>query len=230
MELIEQAVAWIELHPVTADAIKWTLLLLIGWITGLFSFLRIYTKKPKLALSEVVSRYTILTEPHDGHEDAVKAIFLLNLEVVNPGRAVVFVNSFEIRFRRKLRIRSWSDWTSAISLPDRVRIEMGAGTKMLRNWFSHFGDELNLTIDGQIDPSEANSGYVLFVNHTWGAWNPRDEDGTLEVKCRASTAVGGKLYASGKITPMDADKLEEMVPGILDLARHEGSWNVPARF
>lgn len=232
MPQINEILSWIENHSVAVDLLKWSLVLLLAWVSGAFKLLRLLTKRPKLKVSEIVSACAILREPHDERENAEKAIFLLNLEVVNPSRTLVVINSLEMKFASTRPFWKRTNWISAVSLPSRVRIEMGAGTKVMRNWFAHFPDEIaELTVDGRIEPNDAQSGYALFVTHTFGSWNPKVLDGAVRVTCRALSATGDKVNASGQIPVMtDPDRLEVMVPGVLDQARHPSSWNIPARF
>ena len=45
---MDDILAWIENHSVTVSVIQWGILIIIAWATGLFSFIRKFTIKPKL--------------------------------------------------------------------------------------------------------------------------------------------------------------------------------------
>lgn len=224
--------AWIETHPTTVDLVKWAVILALAWFVGLFRFLRNLTRTPRLSISTVLGRAFIANEPHDGHDDAVMVAFLLNIEVANRSSERIVVNSFEVRYRTARRFRRWSHRTSAVTLPSRVRVKAGSGVKIMRNWFGHFPDEIAyLTVDGKIDARDASSGYVLFISHTFGSWNPLIANDKIRVEVSTTLTTGKRVAAKAEIVvTRDGEFIEELVPGLLDHMRQPNTWNVPARF
>jgi len=108
---------------------------------------------------------------------------------------------------------------------------MGSGVKLLRNWFANFPDEYQqLTIDGHLPPGHANSGYALFVSHTYGTWNPVVRNDKVRVRISVGLTTGKTIRAKAWIPAThDAEFFEGMVPGILEQIRHPTSWNLPLR-
>lgn len=201
---------WIEAHPTTVDLAKWVAILAIAWFTGVFRFLRNLTRTPRLSISTVLGRAYVANESHDGHEDAVKVAFLLNIEVANRSSERIVVNSFEIRYKTMRQLRRWGPRISAVTLPNRVRIKAGAAVKLMPNWFGCFPDEIgHLTVDGKIDARDASSGYVLFVTHTFGSWNPKVNGGKIKVEVSTILTSGKRIAAKAHI---DVDLTPVLVP------------------
>lgn len=223
---------WIESHQTTVDFLKWLVLLVVAWAAGIFRCLRNLTRNPRVAVSEVISRCLILEAPYEGHQDATKAVFLLNIEVENRSSERIVVSSFELRYRRQVPLFRWSQKFSAISLPNRVHHKMGGGTKIMRNWFAHFPDGIpTLTVEGKIDARDAESGYALFVTHTHGSWNPKVQNNLVRVRVYERLTTGRTVSASAMVVvAQNPEFFEQMVPGILDQVEHPSAWNVPARF
>lgn len=229
---LDALVQWIEGHSTTVDLLKWFVLLLVTWMVGGFRYVGNLTRGPRLSISSAVSRCLLVHEAYEDHPDATKSAFLLNLEVANRSAEKIVVGSFVIRFRRQLQFRRWSEPISAVSLPNRVRHEMGSGTKVMRNWFSYFPDgQESLTVDGKIEPRDAASGFALFVGNTYGSWNPRTRNDQVTVKVIASLTSGRRVSGKAKVSvTRDREYFEKMVPGINDQIDHPSAWNVPSRF
>jgi hypothetical protein len=223
---------WIEDHSTTVDLLKWLVLLLLAWAVGVFKYLRDLTRTPRVRLSVVLSRCLVEQQSFENHQDAMKAAFLLNIEVANASSEHIVVNSFELRFRTLHTFRRWSQGISAVALPNRVRHRMGAGTKIMRNWFTLFSDGMvGLSVEGKIEARNANSGFSLFVSHTFGSWNPAIRNEKIRVRVAAILATGQRIKGSGTVhVTRDSALIEEMVPGMLEQIRHPTSWNVPLRF
>ncbi len=108
---------------------------------------------------------------------------------------------------------------------------MGAGVKVMRNWFANFfdGHDEVLTVGGIIPARHAESGFALFVSFTYGDWNPPIVNGRIPVRIEAQLTTG-KVRASGEITvTSDSEFFERMVPGICEQIAHPTAWNVPLR-
>ena len=74
---------WIEDHQATVDLAKWLLVLALAWAAGLFRYVRNLTRTPRLSISSVTSRCYVEEQPFESHSDAMKAAFLLDIEVTN---------------------------------------------------------------------------------------------------------------------------------------------------
>lgn len=222
---------WIEGHPTTVDLFKWVLVLLVAWLAGVFKYFRTLTRTPRLSVSPVTSRCYLEKQPFEEHADAVKAAFLLDVQIANRSSENVVVSSFYVRYRTRRPVKRWSEKISAVSLPNRVRHRMGAGTKFMRNWFARFPDEIEgLTVKGKIEARDAHSGFALFVSHTYGSWNPRLRKEAIPVRVTAILTSGVRVSGTVNVkVNTDPSFFEEMVPGFLDQIRHPTAWNAPLR-
>lgn len=229
---VSALIEWVEAHQTTVDLLKWIFLIAVAWAVGLFRYVGDLTRKPRIAISEEMSRCLLQERPFQEHADAARAVFLLNIEVANRSSARIVVNAFEIRYQRRIGILKWGKPSSAVSLPNRVHQKMGGGTKIMRNWFAMFPDNMErLTVHGKIDARDAQSGYALFVTHTWGSWNPEVRKGRVRVEVSARLTTGRRVRCKASVPVTDNDELfEKMVPGMREHVEHPTSWNVPARF
>jgi hypothetical protein len=92
-------------------------------------------------------------EELDGYRNAMRVSFLLDIEVVNRSAEEIVVRTLalKVRYPWSWRRRRPSVKVSAISLPSRVRQDMGSGVRLMTNWFSRFKDGHDyLTVDGII--------------------------------------------------------------------------------
>ncbi len=234
MNLIETTIDWIEKHPQTTDLAKWVLLVGLAWVSGIFGWLRRLNRRPSVHVSEITSRCLIERfEEYDGHPNTVRSSLLLEIEISNPSPEPIVVKQFEAQICTQRRFRKWGERISSIALPNRVRHEMGSGTKLMRNWFAHFdngSDEL-LSLTGRVEPKDSNSGFALFVMFTFGSWNPKIINENVRICVYASLGSGEMLRTSANIrVTTDKTFLEKMVPGVLEQISHPTAWNVPARF
>lgn len=232
-DMLSPIVIWIEGHETTVDLLKWILLLIAAWLSGLFRFIRSLSRQPKVRVDSVTSRCYIedISEEKEARPNSIRAAFLLEIEVVNLRNEPISVNALEIQVHKRRLLFRWTTPISAISLPNRVTHEMGHGIKILKNWFSRFSDNMDhLTLDGRIGPKDAESAYALFVSSTWGSWNPLIFKNHANVCAIVHLATGEKLktFASIPVTT-DADFFEKMVPGILNQIRHPTAWNAPGK-
>jgi hypothetical protein len=161
-----------------------------------------------------------------GHRNAVRAAFLVEVGVLNPTPEKVIVRHFSLAVPRRRLWRRWKPELVALSLPNRPRHQMGSGMKLLKNWFSNFPDEFHdLTLSGTIEPKEHRSGYLLFVCFAWGSCAPRIEDDFVMVKAQVHLTTGETCSVSGKVRiTRDKEKFEEWVPGIIEQVSHESAW------
>ena len=222
---------WIETHSATVAILKWAVLLLVAWATGLVRFIRNLTRKPLVQISEPLSRCLVEEFAEiEGHRNADRASFLIDIEVINRSTEEIVVRTLSLRVGRTGRFRHWGQKVSAVSLPSRVYHKMGAGTKVMRNWFAHFPDGNDrLTVAGPIGPRHTESGFALFVSFTHGNWNPAIVDGCTAVEVEAGLTTG-TIRTKARITvTRNTGFFEEMVPGIREQIAHPTAWNVPLR-
>lgn len=224
---IESVIEWIESHEKTVDLLKWIALLLVAWVAGAFRFLRNNLRRPSATIEEVTSRCLIEKfSEFQGHKDAIRATFLVEVGVLNPTSESAVVRYFSLGVPRRRLWRRWKPELVALSLPNRPRHQMGSGVKFLKNWFSNFADEFHdLTLSGTVEPKAHRSGYLLFVCFASGSWAPRIEGDFVTVKARVHLTTGETYSASGKVrVTSDKEKFEEWVPGIIEHVSHESAW------
>lgn len=218
---------WIESHEKTVDVLKWLVLLFLAWVAGAFRFLRAKFRTPSATLEEATSRCLVEEfAEFQGHQNAVRATFLIEVGVLNPTPERVVVQHFSLAIpRRKLWLR-WRPELVALSLPNRPRHPMGSGQKLLKNWFSNFPDEFHdLTLNGGVESKEHHSGYLLFVCFAVGSHAPRIEGEYIRVKARAHLTTGEICSVSGRVAvTRDKEKFEQWVPGIISQINHESAW------
>ena len=222
---------WIETHAATVGVLKWIGALGLAWASGLLRLVRNLTRKPKVKISTVASRCLIEEFDEIGvYRNAVRASFLLDIDVVNGGAEEIVVRTFNLQVRRKKGLRRWGPKVSAVSLPNRVRHKMGAGTKFMPNWFAHFPDGIErLTIDGPIGPRRARSGFALFVAFTHGDWNPSVVDECCEIRVEVGLTLGKVTGMARVPVTRRVEFFEEMVPGIREQIGDPTAWNLPLR-
>lgn len=219
---------WIESHEKTVDLLKWLVVLFLAWVAGAFRFLRAKFRKPSATLEETTSRCLVEEfAEFQGHKNAVRATFLIEVGVLNPTPERVIVQHFSLAILRRKLWRRWKPELVAISLPNRPRHQMGGGEKLLKNWFSNFPDEYrDLTLNGVIESKEHHSGYLLFVCFAEGTHAPPRIDGEhIRVKARAYLTTGEICSVSGRIgVTRDKEKFEQWVPGIISQINHGSAW------
>lgn len=233
MNIIEHILNWIEAHPQTTDLIKWIVLLFFAWISGFLSYLYRLNRKPFIKIYEGTSLcFLEKFDDYEGHKHAVRASLLLEISASNPSQDRIIINAFEAQIKTMLWKKRWCQSTSAIALPNRVRHQMGSGTKVLRNWFTQFndGNDALLSLNGRVESKDATSGFVLFVIFSFETWDPRIVNNCIQVRVKASLASGEKLETEKNI-PITTDKalIEKLVPGFLNQISHPTAWNVPLR-
>jgi hypothetical protein len=225
---VNAVVNWIETHRETVEISKWAALVLVAWLTGLFRFIRSRTRKPQVRIIEPSSRCLI---ERFADKNAVRATFLVEIEVLNRSAEEIVVRSLNLRARRPNPVRRWVPKISAVSLPSRVYHPTGSGLKVMRNWFTRFQDEWpESTLEGIIAPRHLQSGYAMFVSFTYGDFNPLIVDGTVAVLIEVGLTTG-RARARGKVTITENTAFfEEMVPGVLAQIARPNSWNLPLRY
>jgi len=229
---IKNVIDWIEAHPNTIDLIKWTALGILAWLTGIFTYIRNLTRSPKVSISSVTSRCYIESIKHNNYTyDLSCAAFLLEIEVINPSNQLIVIRDFAIQFRLQHPFFCWSKKLTAISLPNQVRHQTGASVKLLKNWFSKFSDDFDLTADSKIESKDTKSAFILFVSSTHKKYAPQIKNNEVYVRVIARLTTGQKIKAFKKVhVTYDADFFEKMTPGILAQIRHPTAWGAYANF
>lgn len=221
--------AWIEAHAATVDLLKWLLVGLLAWTLGVFRFLRAKLKRPKLEIESFTSR-CIWQELGivDGNDHNARVVFLIEAGITNPTTDPIVVRDFTLQVKR---LKGWpvrNRPLNAVTLPARVRHNIGDITKLLQNWFSNFSEGPDsLTLHGRIEPRDHQSGFLLFVSVSWGYLRPLEKDGAIPVKLCARLTTGERLLSRSNIVLMDDHSaFEAMVPGVLEHVHNRSTWNI----
>jgi hypothetical protein len=167
---VQAVVQWIEGHATTVDLIKWALVLVVAWLLGGFRFVRQRMRPPKALLATHACRCLVEKfDEFEGHKGVVRTSYLLEVGLLNPTTEPVVIRDFSLAVRRHRKWRSRKPELRAITLPNRPRQAMGGGMKLMRTWFSNFPDEYrDLTLDGTVEPRQLRSGFLLFVDFSYG--------------------------------------------------------------
>lgn len=211
------------------SALQWTALILVAWIAGAFKWLRLRTKSPKLECVPTASFCFIENlEDFRGNRNVVRAAFFIHASIVNrsPSRAVI--DRFRLGFACRLWYRSMRQRMLRLALPSRPRKRLGTGHKLMGSFFTDYDDGYDdrLTVRGSIESSDYVGGYLLFVSNTYGNWNPRVIQDTVEVRLTCTLTTGEKLTHKAKIrVTSDLTEAEEFCPGILEHITDESTWN-----
>ena len=227
LSLFSPVVDWIESHEKTVDLLKWIALLLVAWAVGLFKYLRQKLRQPFATIEEHTSRCLVEEfAEFQGHKNALRASFLIEVGLVNPTSEAVVIRHFSLAVRRRKFWRAWEPEMVALSLPNRPRQHMGSGMKFLKNWFSNFPDEYrDLTLTGTVEPKQNHSGFLLFVCFATDNWAPRVEGEFIRVKANVHLTTGERRTVRAKVRiTRDEKKFDGWVPGILDQVKHESAW------
>jgi hypothetical protein len=224
---ISAITGWIETHGKTVDIMKWLVLLLVAWGTGVFRFIHSKLRTPSATIDESTSRCLVEEfAEFQGHQKAVRATFLVEVGFLNPTSERLVVRHFSLAVQRRKVWRAWKPELVALSLPSRPRHQTGSGEKVLTNWFSKFQDDFHdLTLSGGVEPKELPSGFLLFVCFSVGNWAPRISDDHIKVKARVHLTTGETYSVSGRVKVVrDAAKFEQWVPGIVAHINHDSAW------
>jgi hypothetical protein len=226
---LNNLIEWIEAHTTTIDLLKWIIVGLIAWALGVFRFLRTKLKRPRLEIESLTSR-CIWQELGiiDGNDHNARVVFLIEAGINNPTADPIVVRDFTLKIKRLKNWPAQSPPLNAVTLPSRVRHNIGNVTKYLKNWFSNFSDgPESLTLGARIESRDCHSGFLLFVSASWGYLRPFVKDGTIPVKLYVRLTTGERLSARSNIVLMD-DHLdfEAMVPGVLEHVQNRSTWNI----
>lgn len=222
-------VEWIEDHATTVDLLKWAIVGLIAWALGAFRFLREKLKRPRLEVELLTSRcFWQDLGVVDGNDNNARVVFLIEAGITNPTTEPIVIRDFTLRIKRQ---KSWfvrNYPLNPVTLPARVRHELGSITKLLKNWFSNFAEGPdNLTLNGRIEARDFQSGFLLFVSASWGYMQPLVKDGTIPVTLYARLTTGERLNVRTRITLTEnQDYFSKMVPGILEYVENRNTWNI----
>lgn len=226
---LSDLVEWIEAHATTIDVLKWIIVGLLAWGLGAFRFIRTKFKRPKLEVESFTSR-CIWQELGvvDGNDHNARVVFIIEAGINNPTTYPIVVRDFTLKIKT---LKGWpvrNHPLNAVTLPSRVRHNIGNVTKFLKNWFSNFpeGPE-SLTLGARIESRDHQSGFLLFVSTSWGYMRPFVRAGAIPVELNVRLTTGENLTARANIAIMeDHAAFEEMVPGVLDHVQHRNTWNI----
>lgn len=227
--VLNNLVGWIEAHATTVDLLKWIVVGLLAWTLGVFRFIRAKLKRPKLEIESFTSR-CIWQELGvvDGNDHNARVVFLIEAGINNPTTDPIVVRDFTLKVKR---LKGWpvrNHPLNAVTLPSRVRHNIGSITKLLKNWFSNFPEGPdNLTLGARTESRDCQSGFLLFVSASWGYLRPFAKDGAIPVKLYARLTTGERLVARSNIVLMDDHAaFEAMVPGVLNHVQNRSTWNI----
>lgn len=227
--ILVDLVEWIEAHGTTVDLLKWAIVGVVAWALGIFRLLREKLKGPTLEIESLTSR-CIWQELGvvDGNDHNTRVVFIIEAGINNPTTSPIVVRDFTLRVRRLRRWLVRNHVLNAVTLPSRVRHNIGDITRLLKNWFSNFAEgSENLTLDARIEPRDYQSGFLLFVSVSWGYMRPHIMNGAIPVRLYARLTTGETLIAKSNIVLMDDhEAFEAMVPGVLAHVQNRSTWNV----
>ena len=226
---MEEITKWLEAHPVSVSVLLWIGAFLVAWFAGAFRWLRSFTRKSRLRLvPEASAVFVENIEEHNGQTECVRAAFVLHAVVTNRTSEKIVVDAFGLSYAAINRFRRFRQNLLRLAFPARPRKPVGTGTKFLSVWFTRFvGEDIEFEeVTGQIEPKEIAAGYLLFVSFTHGNWNPRIIDDQIRVWLRCHLTTGERLKASVRVrVERDRDRIEELVPGLLEHIAHDSTWN-----
>lgn len=229
LSIVPDLVVWIENHGTTVDLLKWAIVGLLAWALGVFHFVRAKLKRPKLEIESFTSR-CIWQELGvvDGNGHNAQVIFLIEAGINNPTTDPIVVRDFTLKVKRLKRWLVRNHPLNPVTLPSRVRHNIGDITKLLKNWFSNFSEgPETLTLGARIEARDFQSGFLLFVSVSWGYLRPFTKNGAVPVKLCARLTTGETLVAYSSIVLMDDHTaFEAMVPGILGHVQNRSTWNI----
>ena len=222
-------IEWIEQHKVTVGLLQAAALLVVAWVSGLFSYLRKLTAKPKLHIAETASFVFIESlANHNGKPNSMRASFVINASLINASSEKVVLEQLFLSYRTYNIIRSYRQRLVRIAFPARPRKRLGNGIKYMGVWFTEFGeDDYKLeAAQGNLEPKEMCAGYLLLASFTWGGWNPRVAGNTVNVKLRAKLTSGECIKLGARLRVVtDSAFVEEFCPGLVEHVAHESTWN-----
>src|SRR3546814_8048754 len=116
-------------------------------------------KRPKLEIESFTSR-CIGQELGvvDGNDHNARVVFLVEAGINNPTTDPIVVRDFTLKVKR---LKGWpvrNHPLNEVTIPSRVRHNIGSTTKLLKNWFSNFTDgQDSLTLRSEEHTSELQS-------------------------------------------------------------------------
>lgn len=224
---LSSVIDWIENHERTVDLLKWIAALFAAWSVGIFRYLRRMFKLPS---SDIVPNTGICFledfENFRGYKNAVRASFVVEISLTNPTNLKVAIKSFELQYER---IHPWKRWGKVllpITLPSRPRVKMAEKEKLLKTWFSNYGDGLdNLSIQSEIESTQHQTAFLLFVGFSGGSESPRIRKNKILIKTVVELTSGQKCKAKGTLRILrDQQQADDFVPGLSKQVAHSSSW------
>jgi hypothetical protein len=221
---------WLEAHPVVVDLLKWIAVGVLAWFGGAFGYLRRRFRRPLVEVLDVASRCRYEHQKErDGQTNVVRAAFLLRIGVSNCTHEPIYLKTFSMAYKCGVAFRRYHNRIGPCSLPNLPRQAVGDGVKYLSVWLTRFPETTDgLLAESRLEAKDYREGYMLFISHTHGSWNPIIENGHISVRVCITTTDGTRLRAKGKVRVLDDPAvLEEMVPDLGTLLEQQQSWNIP---
>lgn len=225
---MEPIFQWIESHSVTVDALKWSALLLVAWLSGFFRFIKNLIRKPKIKIISEASRCSLEHfEEFNGDKNVVRAAYVLDVTVTNPTNEKVVIESFFMTYPRRKFWRKKSRPLHPTPMPSRPRQDIGGKTKLSKVFFSNFEDGFDsLTMSGELEPKGFQNGYLMFVTFTHGSWNPDEQNDHVSISVSAELTSGDRVSDTKQIrVNKDLKFFESFVPGFIERVSHGSAWN-----
>ena len=158
-----------------------------------------------------------MKEYEHGGTKAARFVFYLSLSLFNPTEKILSVTDFELKFRDKRR--RWSKGLLPITFPILPRQEIGESLKFLPVYFSRFPEMESIfgkefSPNGRVQPSDIQSGYLLFMEEFYGSWIPHVVKKGVRIKARCRDLRGRRYTAKGWAQSISSEKTFSFIPGI----------------
>lgn len=226
---MESILTWVETHPTTVNLLQWFLVVVVAWFAGVFRWVKIKTRSPKLEIIPTASMAFLedLGE-FKGISNTIRISFIVHASIVNKTTERIVIDQFKLGYRSYHLLKSMKQKILRQAFPAWPRKRLGEGYKLMGAFFTKYGDEKDeiLSVSGAIESREVASGYLLFVSNTFGSWNPKIEDERVKIRLTCSLTTGEKLSHTGylRITT-DPAIIEEFCPGLISHVTHDSTWN-----
>lgn len=227
--MLNDIVAWIESHEITVGLLRDAVLVLLAWLSGAFAYFRRFRDKPYLRIVETASFAFVERFPATAERpEAMRTSFVLNASLVNSSNEKVVLDHFELSYQAHSFLRSYRQRFLRIAFPSRPRKRVGEGVKYMGVWFTEYPlDDFKMdVIDGNLEPKDQCSGFLLFTSYTYGSWNPQITDGEIRVHLNASLTSRQRLSTKAKVrVSEDTQFADDFSPGFVAHVAHESTWN-----
>lgn len=143
--------------------------------------------------------------------------FLLYAGVANKGLRKTTLTEWRLRFKLA--------WWKPIELKPKNMPQPQVEISGQKKLFNVFGQKNHLFGDTTVvEPGESTAGMIFYTYECYGAedWDPPiQEDDTLEVDLMVEEVFGRTSKATFNLSKIEAEKVEEWVPGLLEMYEEE---------